>query len=109
MLILLWGMASIHPSEATLTAMMATLPHVVLASLPPRKHVVPAAPATWPSSAGFKSCIQAQASANLACSVFDGSFDELIMNKAWRRQSSAEWAAREVKRPLRQEPGVPGG
>ena len=42
----------------------------------------------------FKSCIQAQASATLARSVLDGSFDGLAMNKAWRRQSSAEWASR---------------
>ena len=37
-----------------------------------------------------------QASATLARSVLDGSFDGLTMNKAWRRQSSAEWAARAV-------------
>ena len=35
----------------------------------------------------FKSCIQAQASATLARSVFDGSFDDVVMHKAWRRQS----------------------
>ena len=44
----------------------------------------------------FKSCIQAQASATLARSVLDGSFEVLAMNKARRRQSSAEWAARAV-------------
>ena len=33
----------------------------------------------------------------LARSVLDGSFNELAMNKPWRRQSSAEWAARAVK------------
>ena len=45
----------------------------------------------------FKSCIQAQASATLARAVLDGSFDGLAMNKAWRRQSAAEWAARAMK------------
>ena len=44
----------------------------------------------------FKSCIQTQASATLARAVLDGSFDGLAMNKAWRRQSSAEWAARAI-------------
>ena len=33
--------------------------------------------------------------AALARSVFDGSFEGLGMNTAWRRQSSAEWAARD--------------
>ena len=33
----------------------------------------------------FKSCIQAQASATLARSVLDGTFDGLATNKAWRR------------------------
>ena len=42
----------------------------------------------------FKSCIQTQASATLARPVLDGSFEGLAMNKAWRRQSSAEWASR---------------
>ena len=45
----------------------------------------------------FKGCIQTQASATLARSVLDGSFEGLAMNKAWRRQSSADWAARGVK------------
>ena len=44
----------------------------------------------------LKSCIQTQASATLARSVLNGSFEGLAMNKAWRRQSSAEWAARAV-------------
>ena len=44
----------------------------------------------------FKSCIQTQASATLARAVLDGSFEGLAMNKAWRRQSSAEWASRAV-------------
>ena len=43
-------------------------------------------PVTWPSSAVFKSRTQAQASATLARSVIDGSFEGLAMNKAWRRQ-----------------------
>ena len=34
--------------------------------------------------------------ASEARSVLDGSFEGLAMNKAWRRQSSAEWAARAV-------------
>ena len=42
----------------------------------------------------FKSCIQTQASATLARSVLNGSFAGLAMNKAWRRQSSAERASR---------------
>ena len=52
-------------------------------------------PATWPSPQ-LKSCIQAQASTTLARSILDGSSDGLAMNKAWRRQSSAEWASRAV-------------
>ena len=40
----------------------------------------------------FKSCIQAQASATLARSVLDGTFEGLAMNMAYVRQSSAEWA-----------------
>ena len=93
--ILLWDMASIHAREATLAAMWATFPHVVLASLPPRStsHLQPCDVAVFRS---FKSCIQAQASATLARCVLDGSFDGLAMSKAWRRQSSAEWASRAV-------------
>ena len=33
--IILWDMASIHVSEATLIAMTATFPHVVLCFIPP--------------------------------------------------------------------------
>ena len=93
--ILLWNMASIHASEATLTAMRATFPHVVLCFLPPQStsYLQPCDVAVFRS---FKSCIQAQASTTLARSVLDGSFDGLAMNKAWRRQSSAEWASRAV-------------
>ena len=93
--ILLWDMASIHASEATLAAMKATFPHVVLCFIPPRStsYLQPCDVAVFRS---FKSCIQAQASATLTRSVLDGSFEGLAMNKAWRRQSSAEWAARAV-------------
>ena len=35
---------------------------------------------------GFKSCIQTQASTTLARSVIDSSFDDVVMNKALRRQ-----------------------
>ena len=88
-------MASIHASEATLAAMRATFPHVVLAFLPPQStsYLQPCDVAVFRS---FKSCIEAQASTTLARSVLDGSFDGLAMNKAWRRQSSAEWASRAV-------------
>ena len=93
--ILLWDMASIHASEATLAAMKAAFPHVVLCFLPPQStsYLQPCDVAVFRS---FKSCIQTQASATLARAVLDGSFDGLAMNKAWRRQSSAEWAARAI-------------
>ena len=91
--ILLWDMASIHASEGTMTAMKEKFPHVVLCFLPPRStsYLQPC------DMAVFKSCIQTQASATLAPSVLNGSFKGLAMNKAWRRQSSADWAARAVK------------
>ena len=89
--ILLWDMASIHASEATLAAMKAAFPHVVLCFLPPQSTSY-----LQPCFRSFKSCIQTQASATLARAVLDGSFDGLAMNKAWRRQSSAEWASRAV-------------
>ena len=94
--ILLWDMASVHASGATLAAMRESFPHVVLAFLPPQStsYLQPCDVAVFRS---FKSCIQGQASATLARSVLDGSFNELVMNKPWRRQSSAEWAARAVK------------
>ena len=81
--ILLWDMASIH----------AAFPHIVLCFIPPHStsYLQPCDVAVFRS---FKSCIQAQASATLARSVIDGSFEGLAMNKAWRRQSSGEWAAR---------------
>ena len=88
-----WDMASIHASEATLAATKAAFPHVVLCFIPPRStsYMQPCDVAVFRS---FKSCIQAYASATLARSVIDGSFEGLAMNKSWRRQSSAEWAAR---------------
>ena len=91
--ILLLVMASSHASADTLAAMRATFPHVVLCFLPPRStsYLQPCDVAVFRS---FKSCIQAQASTTLAHSVNDGSFEGLAMNEAWRRQSSAEWAAR---------------
>ena len=93
--ILLWDMASIHASEATLAAMRAAFPHIVLAFLPPRStsYLQPCGVVVFRS---FKSCILTQASATLARSVLDGSFEGSAMNKAWRRQSSAEWASRAV-------------
>ena len=93
--ILFWDMASIHASEATLAAMKAAFLHVVLCFTPSRStsYLQPCDVAVFRS---FKSCIQTQASATLARSVLDGSFEGLAMNKAWRRQSSAEWAARAV-------------
>ena len=87
--ILLWDMASIHASEATLAAMRAAFPHIVLPHS--TSYLQPCDVAVFRS---FKSCIQAQASTTLARSVLDGSFEGLAMNKAWRRQSSAEWASR---------------
>ena len=94
--ILLWEMASIHASEATLAAMKAAFPHIVLCFIPPQSTscLQPCDVAVFRS---FKSCIQAQASATLARSVIDGSFEGLAMNKAWRRQSSAEWASRAAR------------
>ena len=91
--ILLWDMASIRASEATLAAMRAVLPHVMLCFIPPRStsYLQPCDVAVFGT---FKSCIQTQASATLARSVLDGTFEGLAMNKAWRRQSSAEWASR---------------
>ena len=93
--ILLWDMASVHASEATLAAMKAALPHVVLCFLPPQStsFLQPCDVAIFRS---FKSCTQTQASATLARSVIDGTFDGLAMNKAWRRQSSAEWSSRAI-------------
>ena len=86
--------------------MRAALPHVVLLFFPPRStlYLQPCDVAVFRS---FKSCIQAQASATLARTVLDGSFEGLAMKKAWRRQSSADWtvhratpnSTRPLKRP----------
>ena len=88
-------MASVHASEATLAAMKVAFPHVVLCFFPPRStsYLQPCDVAVFRS---FESCIQAQASATLARSVLDGTFDGLAMNKAWRHQSSAERESRAV-------------
>ena len=68
---------------------------VVLCFIPPRStsYLQPCVVAVFRI---FKSCIQTQASATLARSVLDGTFDDVVMNKAWRRQSSAEGASRAV-------------
>ena len=80
-------MASIHASEATLAAMRATFPHVVLCVHPPRStsFLQPCDVAIFRS---LESRIQPQASATLARSTLDGSFDDVVMNKAWRQPSS---------------------
>ena len=79
--VLLWDMASVHASEATLAAVKAAFPHVVLCFIPPRStsYLRPCDVAVFRS---FKSCIQGQASATLARSATDGSFEGLAMNKA---------------------------
>ena len=91
--ILLWDLASVHASEATLAAMRATFPHVVLCFLPPQSasSLQPRDMAVFRS---FKSRIQTQATTTLARSILDGSFDDVAMNKAWRRQSSAVFSSR---------------
>ena len=88
--ILLWDVASIQASTETLAAMRATFPRVMRCFILPRStsYLQPCDVAVFRS---FKSCIQTQASATLARSVLDGSFEFLAMNKAWRRRSSAEW------------------
>ena len=60
--ILLWDMAIIHASEATLSAIKAAFPPVVLCFFPPRStsYLQPCDVAVFTS---FKSCIQAQGSA----------------------------------------------
>ena len=45
-ILLLWDMANIHASEATMTATKATFPHVVLCLIPPRK-LRTGTPAIW--------------------------------------------------------------
>ena len=87
--ILLCEMTSVHASEATLAAMKTAFLHVVLCFIPPRS-------SSYLQPCDVKSCNRAQASATLARFVLDGSFDGVVMNKAWRRQSSADWASRAV-------------
>ena len=75
--------------------MREAFPHVVLCFIPPRStsYLQPCDVAIFQS---FKSCIRTQATSTLARSVLDGTFDDVVMNKAWRRQSSTEWASRAV-------------
>ena len=98
-------MASIHASADALAATRITFPHVVLCFLPPHStsYLQPCDVAVFRS---FKSCIQTHASATLARSVIDGPFDDAAMNKAWRRLSSADWAARAVTDLWDKKPGV---
>ena len=93
--ILLCDMASIHASEAAMAAMKAALPHVVLCIIPPRStsYLQPCDLAVFRS---FKSDIWKCATTTLARSVIDSSLDDSVMNRASRRQSSAEWASRAV-------------
>ena len=88
-------MASIHASGATKAAVKAAFPQVVLCFIPPHStsHMQPCDVAVFRS---FKSCIQTQATTTLARSVIDGSFDDVVVNQAWWRQSSADWASRAV-------------
>ena len=73
--ILLWDMASIHASAATLAAMRAKFLHVVLRFIPPHStsNLQPCDVAVFRSC---KSCIRTQATTTLARSVLDGTFDE---------------------------------
>ena len=48
----------------------------------------------------FKSCIQTQASATLARSVLDGSFDDVVIYRSWRSMGRSR-----CHKPLRQKPG----
>ena len=65
-------MASIHSSEATLAAMRAAFPHVVLCHIPPRSTSYLQLCNVFVFRS-FKSCIQTQASATLARSVIHDS------------------------------------
>ena len=104
---LLWDMPSIHASEATLAAMMAAFLHVVLCFIPPRSTSY-LQPCDLAVSRGFMSCIQTQASTTLARFVIDGSFDDVVMNKAWRTPSAAEWASCAVQDLRDKNPGADG-
>ena len=69
------------PVRPTLAAMKAAFPHVVLCFIPPHStsYLQPCDVAVFRS---FKSCIQTQASATLARSVIDGSFEGLAMEQS---------------------------
>ena len=98
-------MASTHASEATLAAMKAAFPHVVVCFLPPRctSYLQPCDVAVFRS---FKSCIQTQASATLARSVLDGSFDDLAMNTGKAVPVFGRMGISRSHGPLRREQGV---
>ena len=68
------------PARPPLAAMRAAFPHIVLCFIPPHStsYLQPCDVAVFRN---FKSCIQAQASATLARSVIDGSFDGLAMKR----------------------------
>ena len=82
-----------HASKGTITAMKATFPHVVLCFNPPHStsYLQPYDVAVFRS---FKSCIKAQVCATLA--VLDGLLDDVVMSKAWRRQSSTGCAVTDL-------------
>ena len=72
--------------------MKSSWPHVALCFIPPQS--------TWylqhcdvPIFRKFKSCISKQARSTLTQSVVDGSCEDRVMNKAWRRLSASEWAS----------------
>ena len=87
--ILLWDRPASTPARPPWPT---AFPHVVLCFISPHSTSF-----LQPCDVGvfrcFKSCIQAQANTTLARSVIDGSFDNVVMNKAWRRQASAEGAS----------------
>ena len=89
-IILLWDIiALIHVSEVLLTA----LPHVALCFISSRStsYLHPYDVSVFWS---FKSCILTKVSIVLALAVFDDSLDDIVMNRTWRHQSSAEWTSR---------------
>ena len=96
-------MASIHASEATLAALKAAFPHVVLCFIPPRStsYLQPCDVAVIRS---FMSCIQAQAIAALARSVLDGSFEGLAIEQ--RHGGFGRTGISRSHGPLRREQGV---
>ena len=72
-----------HASEGTVGAMKAKFPHAALCCIPPfsTSFLQPSDLAVFRS---FENCIQAQASATLARFALNGTFDDVVMNKAWR-------------------------